>query len=145
MNARRCLTVVTSALVVIACSGATTSSADLAGTWNVSKYELVSASNSATKVELISAGASITVVLKSDGTYQIAMKTPGQPDENITGTWSASSDTLTTTQTGRSGNMQFDYALSGTTLTLSGADTDWDFNGDEVAEPAKLNITAARR
>src|SRR5512141_2872695 len=102
MNARRFLAVVASALVAMACSGGgSTSSSDLVGTWNVTKYELVSTASPATKVELISIGASSTVVLKSDGTYQMTMKTPGQPDENITGTWSASSDILTTKQIGR--------------------------------------------
>lgn len=83
-------------------------------------------------------------MLKSDGTYQATTRTPGQPDENITGTWSASSDTLTTTQVDRSGNMQFGFALSGSTLTLNGANSEWDFNGDDIGEPAKLNITAVK-
>lgn len=144
MNARRWLTWVTSALVTVACSGGGTSSADLAGTWNVTKYELVSSASSTTKVDLIAQGATATLVMKSDGTYQMTTTIPGQADETLTGTWSASSDVLTTTQVGMSGNMQFNYTLSGSTLTMWGADSGWDFNGDDVDEPAKLNMTAVR-
>ncbi len=146
MNARGWIAAVASALVALACSGdgSSTPSSNLVGTWNVSKYELVSTSSPSTKVELISQGGTATIVMKSDGTYQGTSKLPGEPSESVTGTWSASSDVLTMTQVGMSGNMQFNYSLSGSTLTLTGADAEWDFNGDGVEEPAKLNIAATK-
>lgn len=146
MSARRWWTTVASALAVVACSGGGSGvpPAEMVGTWNVTRYELVSTSSSTTKVDLISLGGSATLAMKADGTYQMAMQAPGQPAESPTGTWSLSTDVLTTTQDGMAGNMQFDYTLSGSTLTLTGADSQWDFNGDGVDEPAKLNIAAVR-
>ena len=43
-----------------------------------------------------------------------------------------------------SGEMQFAYSLSGNTLTLTGADAEWDFDSDGAAEPAKLDVLAVR-
>jgi hypothetical protein len=54
--------------------------------------------------------------------------------------------TLTFTS-GRSGNQQFDLNLNGDTLTLTGADTDYDFPNDVIngPVPAKVNLILARQ
>jgi hypothetical protein len=144
MNAR-CRFATVASVLLVACSGDdTTSSVDLAGTWNVTRYELVSTTSSPTRVDLIALGATAQLVMRSDGTYQLTMTGTGAQDETGSGTWSASSDVVTITRVGMSGQMQFNYSLSGSTLTLVGADTEWDFNGDGVDEPAKLNMTVVK-
>lgn len=146
MNGRGWIAAVAATLVTVACSGggSSTSSNDLVGTWTVTRYELVSTSSASAKVDLITLGGTVTLVMKSDGSYQMTMKVPGEPDETVAGSWNVSGDVLTTTQVGMSGNMQFDCVLSGSTLTLTGADAEWDFNGDGIDDPAKLNMTATR-
>jgi hypothetical protein len=42
------------------------------------------------------------------------------------------------------GEWQFDMVLSGNTLTLSGADGEYDFNDDDVDDPAKVNLVLVR-
>ena len=50
---------------------------------------------------------------------------------------------LTLRETGVSGNVQFDYVLSGNTISLTGGNVDFDFgNGDEAAT---LNVTAVKQ
>jgi hypothetical protein len=64
----------------------------------------------------------------------------------VSGTWS-STDVLTLNlpPVGEiSGEWQFDATLSGDTLTLTGADTSWDFDDDGSIEDAKFNLTFVR-
>ncbi len=85
------------------------------------------------------------MTLKATKTYETTVSWPGQPDETTSGTWEASSDVLTLHEAGIASTQQFNYTLSATTLTLSGADDEFDFNDDGVMEPAKVNATAVRR
>ncbi len=129
------------AVGAIACSGGDSNPADLAGTWTASKMQFVSSTYGT--VDLVAQGGSATLVLDANKTYTTTVRVPGQSDQVATGTWDASSDVLTLTESPTS-NMQFDYVLSGSTLTLTGADAPFDFNGDGVEEEAKLNVTASR-
>lgn len=116
---------------------------DLVGTWQASKLELVSVANPATKVELIASGGTLVLVLNEAKTFSMTQTVPGSPDEVTTGTWSASIDVLTLTY--GMGTYQFDMVLSSNTLTLTGADGSYDFNGDDTDEPAKINLTLHRQ
>ncbi len=131
------------AVGAIACSGddgGGGNPADLVGTWTASKVEFVSATYGT--VDLVSKGGSATLVLNSNMTYTATVRMPGQPDQVMTGTWNTS-DGLSLVESPTS-QMQFNYVLAGNTLTLTGADSSFDFNGDSIWEPAKLNITASR-
>jgi hypothetical protein len=125
----------------VACGGDDTgpSGDDLVGTWQASKLELVSVANPATKVELIASGGALELVLNETRTFSMTQSAPGSPDEVTTGTWSASIDVLTLTY--GMGTYQFDMVLSSNTLTLTGADGSYDFNGDDTDEPARINLT----
>ncbi len=129
------------AVGAIACSGDGSNPADLPGTWTASKMQFVNSTYGT--VDLVSRGGSATLVLNSNKTYTTTVRMPGQPDDVTTGTWNASSDVLSLVESPTS-QMEFDYVLSGNTLTLTGADAPFDFNGDGYEEPAKLNITASR-
>ena len=43
------------------------------------------------------------------------------------------------------GETQFDLTLSTNTLTLTGGHCDFDFNGDDQGEEARLNLVLARQ
>jgi hypothetical protein len=118
---------------------------ELAGTWDGTKVEFINEANPAQRVDVIAAGGSYVLVLQSAGSYQGTLTVPGEAPMVATGTWSASADIFTMNETGTSGDMQFDYSRSGATLTLSGANTDWDFNDDGVDEPAKVTVVLVKR
>jgi len=63
------------------------------------------------------------------------------------GTWSSSSEVFTIrhSEGGNTIAWQFDWNLSGNTLTLSGADNELDFDGDDLGDPAKLNLVLVRQ
>jgi hypothetical protein len=134
--------------VVAACGnddGSGPSTGELSGVWRATKVELVSVANSSVKVDLVSMGAVYTLTLGTSGTFTLAGTMPGEPADTRTGTWSASSDVLTLNFAGGSGNWQFDMELSGTTLTLSGANGSYDFNDDDQDEEAKINLVLTRQ
>ena len=116
-----------------------------AGTWDATKLEFTNVANTSQKVDVIAAGAPFVIVLESNGTYQATIVIPGQPADNTTGTWSVSSQVFTLRETGVSFDLQFSWSLSGNTITISGADTEFDFNDDGTDEPAKVSAVLVRR
>ena len=116
-----------------------------AGTWDATKLEFTNVANPSEKVDIIAAGATFVIVLESNGTYQAEIVIPGQAPDNTTGTWSVSSDVITLRETGVSFSLQFNWSLSGNTLTISGADTEFDFNDDGTDEPAKASAVLVKR
>lgn len=130
--------------LVAACGGSSGTGPDLSGTWNATNFEFVSVASPGTKVELVAAGGHAVLVLKADKSYTVTSAPPGGGDTTTSGTWTSSSDVLTLRETGIGGDMQFAYTLSGNTLTLTGADGEFDFDGDGAMEPAKMNVTATR-
>jgi len=117
------------------------------GTWDATKLEFTNVANTSEKVEIISLGATYTIVLESNGTYGATLVVPGSAPELTTGTWSVSSDVITIKETGSSGDQQFNWSLSGNTLTISGANTDFDFDGGgpRIDEPAKVSAILVRQ
>jgi hypothetical protein len=131
-------------LAAAACSDSGAPSIDsFVGTWNATRMEFTRVANPADKEEIIAGGATFQITLKADSTWSGVLTVPPGAADTASGTWSASLDVLTIVTTGMSGEQQFDYVLSGTTLTLSGANTDWDFgSGDEAAT---LSITLTKQ
>lgn len=137
---------IASAAMLAGCGSSSTgpSPSALEGTWTVTKMEFVKGGSPTTKVDLIANGSTAILFMDSSNGYTLTVKTPEQADEVTTGTWSAASDVLTMTVDGMMGERQFQMSLSANTLTLSGADVDFDFNLDGVDEPAKLNMTLTK-
>jgi len=133
------------ALAALACGGSDEPSVEsLSGIWTVTKLEFVSTANPAVTVELIAAGATATLNLNDTGGYAVTVTLPGQAPETTTGTWSHTNDTLTLVETGSSGDMTFALSLGNDVMTLTGANTEYDFNDDGTDDPATLNIGLVR-
>jgi hypothetical protein len=148
MTARHPLAYSALFFVAAACGGGSTSPPPqgLGGSWSASKIEFVAATNSSTKVDIIPLGGAASLVLNADNTFQFTMALPGEAPLASTGTWSATSDVVTMNfATGLHGNWQFDMTLSGNTLNLTGAGSEFDFNDDGHAEDARLNLVFTRR
>ncbi|MBS1242166.1 MAG: hypothetical protein H6R40_1593 [Gemmatimonadetes bacterium] len=127
--------------LAVACSDDTGPSEDeLVGTWNATKLEFVAPG---VAVDAIAFGATMQLVLGSNGTYTVTLGFPGEGTETETGTWSASEDVLTLS--GSDGDMQFDMSLSGNTLTLTGADGEFDVDDDGVDDPVTVNVTLVKQ
>lgn len=137
---RTCWWVVAVAALAVACSDDTGPSEDeLVGTWNATKLEFV---GGGLTVDAIAAGATLRMVLRDDQTYTVTIGFPGEPAETETGTWSASKDVLTLSDS--DGDMQFDMSLNGTTLKLTNADGEFDVDDDGDDDPVKINLTLVK-
>jgi hypothetical protein len=115
----------------------------LEGTWRATKAEFVSVASSGRRVELVAQGATVTLAFTGNN-YTFTISQSGQAPVVQTGTWSASSEVMTLTRAGYSGNQQFDMTFSANSLTLNGANALFDFNTG-VFEEAKLYMTLARQ
>ncbi len=145
---RACLVAVTAGLVACGSSSTGPDPATLVGTWQATQAQLVAVSNASITIDLVNdLGGTVELVLAADKTFTLTITLPGEPVDQSAGTW-VSSDILTLTFTsGRSGNQQFDLNLNGDTLTLTGANTDYDFPNDVIAGPvpAKVNLILQRQ
>ncbi len=116
---------------------------EITGTWQATKVEYVSVAQPSVSVDLIAdEDWSATLVLGANGSYTFTRTPPGGQPLVDTGTWELDGDVLNVAPAGTQFRLQFDIALSGNTLRLSGADVEYAFNGS--AEDAKLNLVLTR-
>ena len=122
------------------------SPAGLAGTWDATRFAYVSASNQSVKVDVVPAGTAVTLQLLESGTFSLVATAAGSTVFSRAGSWSASTDVLTLNFTsGAGGNWQLDMKLNGNTLTLLGANAEYDFNSDGQPDDAHLDTAFTRR
>ena len=120
---------------------------ELAGTWRATNIEYTNPANPSDRVDIVTQGATATLTLTTGGSFTLIVDIPGESTATVNGTWSASVDVLTMSWTGGgfSNQWQFDMSMSGSTLTLSGAHADFDFNGDNVDEEGRLTLVLTKQ
>ncbi len=116
------------------------SKSQLVGTWQVAKCEYVGTGGQGT-VDLIAGGGTGTLVLTADDTLRLTVTPASGPQVMLTATYQVQGiDLLRVTPAGASWYWAWDMALTNNTLKLTGADGQYDFNGDGTGEPAKWNL-----
>lgn len=131
-------------LALLACDDDSPGS-PLYGTWNVTKSEYVSGGDPPETVDLIAAGGSGTIAFNADASYDATIIPPGGTSERSSGAWSFTETSLTMRESGSSVTWVFDRVMEGDTMVLSGADAEFDFDGDGTPEPATWNVTLTVR
>ena len=122
----------------------------LVGTWNATSVELVSVANPTLQVDLVAdLGATVTLLLAEDNDFTLTVtytgEEPGGPwgtSSEVTGTWSSTE--ILTLRTPPTSEWQFEIQLNGDALTLTEADTSFDFGGNGTLEDAKLSLDLTR-
>ena len=124
------------ASVAIGCSDSSgpATPADLVGQWIASTYTVTSVANTSLSAELIGMGMTTSITF-TETTYAGLATFPGEPEEIFSGTYTIEGQQLTLNETGQGSPEIMTYILSGSTLTLSGADEEWDFAGDGQNDP----------
>ena len=117
--------------------------ADLAGTWQVTKWEYTNTANTSETIDLKALGASATLTLEGSGDYSISGTFGGVPI-NLTGTYAVNGSTLVINEDGADGPQTVSFTLSGDTWTITGLDGDWDFDEDGTDDAATLIIVFTR-
>jgi hypothetical protein len=120
------------------------STENLSGLWNATAMVFTSVENTAVRVDVIAQGATFEINLNDSGGFAATLTLPGEAPETLVGTWSYTNDTLTLQETGASFALVFDLNLGNDQMTLTGADVEYDFDDDEVDEPATLTIDLVR-
>lgn len=117
----------------------------IVGTWNANSMEFVLQTNPAVRVDVVAQlDATVTVTFNDDDTFSILVEVPGEPDTDITGTWSVSGDILTLNPDGEAFDWQFDASLAGNILTLEGGDVAYDVDDDGTEDECNLNLELER-
>jgi hypothetical protein len=140
------------AVLLISSCGDTTAPAPetLVGTWNATSVELVSVAEPSIRVDLVAdLGATVMLVLSEDNDFTLTVTYAG---EEPGGPWGTSSETkgiwrstdILTLQTSPTNEWQFEIELDDDALTLTEADTSFDFGGDDAPEDAKLSLDLIR-
>lgn len=122
------------------------SATTLEGNWRATQAEFASLAPPTRVVEVVAKGMTVTLQLPVAGSYTLTLAEPGQPAVVLTGTWSASRDVLTLNLSGPfAGEIQFDYVLSGDTLTLRGGHMPFTYDDKVGPEESIVNMTMARQ
>lgn len=136
------------ALAGVACKdGDKVEANELTGLWHATSVEYVATVGSA-RVDLIERGATATLNLAADHTlvYTLTPAGGGAP-EVFTATWELLGDVgdlMRVTPTGATWYWAWDVECKGSTMRLTGAGGEYDFDGDGTPEAAKWNLSLAR-
>ena len=137
------------ALVLAGCgsdgiTGGQRTVAALAGTWSMSRFELVNAADSTERVNPLPGGTSGTLTVTSAGAFSFTVAIPGGGTSTETGTLSLRGDTLT--YDGEGDELAFLLVFKGNTMTWRALETElFDLNGDGVPEETYTEVAFVRR
>ena len=109
--------------------------ADLVGVWIANAYTVTNVANTSQSVNLSDMGFTITITF-TETTYAGVASFPGELAEDFSGTYTIDGQTLILNESGQGTPDIMAYILSGSTLTLSGDDDEYDFDEDGQEESA---------
>lgn len=108
--------------------------AALAGTWVTTNHYLTNPANTSQQVDLFAQGSRVTLVVESDGSFDITF-TDSEGSESDSGTLSVEGSTMTITPTGET-PFTVSYLLVSGILTITDTNETWDFDDDGTEEAA---------
>jgi hypothetical protein len=111
------------------------------GTWHATRAEYVSVADSSKRVNIVSQGSTVTLVLDTS-TFTLTITNPGETPKVTTGSWTFTTNTMTLAPSGTSFTWVFDTMVSGESMSLSGAHVQFDFSG--TMEEAILTLVLTR-
>ena len=143
MKLRHLTTSAMALILMSACTDATGVEVDdLAGTWVATAIVFTSVEDPAMTVDITEEGATATFTLDAEGAYTVTFVF-GEENEVETGTYAVDGNVLTLTDSVEGAEV-WDVARDGDTMTLTSDDDEFDFDDDQVEDPASLVITLAR-
>jgi hypothetical protein len=106
---------------------------EITGLWNATKVEYVRKADPPLRVNLIAPDTTATCAINSDKTYVFIVRRAGQVPDTTRGTWRLDGDQFMVTLSATPLiTWAWDAGLTSNTLTLTGADMWYDFNGDDL-------------
>jgi hypothetical protein len=124
-----------------ACGGPTEITVEnLEGTWDATEYLFTNSANSSQTADIVALfGATMTLVVQSDGTTTSTFNDGQGGTSSNSGTFNASGSSLTLA------GVTYQATLDGDALTLTSATAAYDFDDNGSDDPATVSITLERR
>jgi hypothetical protein len=116
---------------------------EITGTWQATKVEYTTSAG-VPMIDLIALGGSASLVLNADNSLVYTVTPAGGSANVTTGTWQLSANMIAVTPSGMPFSWQFDVEYTSDELRMSGADVEFDYDDDDIDEPAKLNLVFTR-
>ena len=116
---------------------------EITGAWQATKVEYTTPGGNPV-VDLIALGGSASLLLDPDGSLAYTVTPAGAVPTVTEGVWELEGDIMTVTPDGMPFSWQFEVEYAGDELALRGADVEFDLDGDDEDDPAKLNLEFIR-
>ncbi len=135
--------------VAVGCSDSTDSTgpaspSDFVGDWLASSYVVTNIANTSQTEDLTALGMTLSITF-TETDYSGTAAFPGEPTETFSGTYTIDGNQLILNETGQLDPETMTYTLSGNTMTLSGVDDEYDFDGDGVDDPATFVMVLGKQ
>lgn len=144
MKLRHLTTGAMALILMSACSESTGLEVDdIAGTWTATSMVFTSVADPLVSFDMVTEGAALTLTLSAEATYDFLFTFPLEEDEVEAGGYVVTGSTLALSPTGTGSPESFTIARNGDTMTLT-SDDEFDFDENEVEEPAILVLTLTR-
>jgi len=117
--------------------------ADLAGTWSMSRFELMNAVDTTQRINPLQDGTSATLTVTAAGAFTFTVTIPAGGTATETGTLRLRGDTLT--YDGEGDEVAFRLVLKGNTMAWRALERElFDMNGDGLPEETYTEVTFVR-
>ena len=131
-----------------ACSDSTApadvTAADLAGTWDATSV-VFTPDAGGTAVDVVLLGFGFEITFNAEGGYTATTDVPGEDPDVEIGTFTVANSVITLTPVGEDAETLTIDSLSGSTLVVTDSNAEFDFDDDDVEEPANMTATMAKQ
>lgn len=116
------------------------SAENFARAWRLTSCVYRSEASSATSIDLVAAGWVIDLFVNDNGRLRYAWTPPGGDETFWDGSWSVAGSTVAVTRDGFGFSWQFEAQVGESTMSLTGAHAEYDFDGDGTPEAATWDL-----
>ena len=109
------------------------------GEWNAEQFVIASKVNPQLEIDMIEYGCSFCLIIDADRNYSISISIPDEEDKKDTGTVSYNNNVLTFISNSE-GISKVSCTLSGNTLTIVNDEIGFDFDENDIEEPATYTV-----
>lgn len=111
--------------------------------WNVTSDEYLHASNGAITVDLVAEGWTIDLYVNDNGRLRFVWTPPGGEESFWDANWSVAGGSVIVTRDGSPFSWEFAARVGEESMTLRGADAEYDFDANGTPEPAIWNMAGS--
>lgn len=116
------------------------SAENFARAWRLTSCVYRSEAGGATSIDLVAAGWVIDLMVNDNGRLRYAWTPPGGDETFWDGSWSVDGSTVAVTRDGFGFSWEFEAGVHESTMSLTGAHAEYDFDSDGTPEAATWDL-----